>query len=82
MPPVYECSSPICKRFFLVSQVASEVPGSNASGEIICPHCKTVCVPIEPEFGRSGERFVVTDRLPLERENALRQEKGLPPLPR
>jgi hypothetical protein len=79
MPPVYECSSPTCKRFFFISQVTSEVPGST-SGEVLCPHCKTVCTTIEPDFWRGGQRFVVTDPLPLERENALRQEKGLPRL--
>jgi hypothetical protein len=75
LPPIFECTSATCKRLFYISQVASEVPGST-SGEVICPHCKAVCTTIEPDFGR----FVVTDPLPLARENALRQEKGLPPL--
>jgi hypothetical protein len=79
MLPFYQCSDPNCARLFYISQVASEVPGGT-SGEVICPHCKTVCSTIEPDWGRSGQRFVVTDKLPLERENAIRQEKGLPPL--
>jgi hypothetical protein len=62
-----------------MSQVSSAVPGST-SGEIICPHCKAVHSTIEPDFGRSGQRFVVTDPLPLDAENGLRKQKGLPAL--
>jgi hypothetical protein len=78
--PIYECSNSTCGRSFTMSQVSSAVPGST-SGEIICPHCKSVHSTIEPDFGRSGQRLVVTDPLPVEQENALRREKGLAALP-
>ena len=73
MAPVFECSN--CGRAFYISEVASEVPGGT-SGDVVCPHCQTVSTKIQPNAGH----YVVTDRVPLERENALRQQKGLPPL--
>lgn len=69
-----------CARLFLISYVAGEVPGSTA-GEVICLHCKTVRTIVEPDFGRSGRRFVVADKLPLEREYAA-TGKGVAASPR
>jgi hypothetical protein len=81
MPIFEDCSNPSCARPFAVSQVSNEVPRSSASGEVICPHCKTISRKMEPDFmPTGGQRFVVTDPMPLEHENALRQEKGLAPL--